>query len=400
MKRRYLHIVSGILMFLCMGTIYSWSVFQKPLIIEFTKLGVDVSSTAANMPYMFFLLSYALSMPFAGKLINRFNPKLICLGGSVLVATAWMISSTAGSMQTLAFTYGVLGGTGVGIIYGVPLAVAAKWYPEKKGLAVGLTLLGFGLSPFITAPIANKLIIAFGVFNSFKILGAAFLVILSLLSLTLRFPEESLGNIGDSEWGLSSKDMLKTKEFYGLWATYTIGTIAGLMIIGVSSTYAQEVMGISSTKAALFTSFFAIFNGIGRPIFGALTDKLGTKKAILLSYTSIISASLLSIIFPGSIVIFVISFSAIWMNLGGWLSIAPASTSNIFGPKNYAENYGILFTAYGAGAFLQGIISGGVKEMFGSYQYIFYPLIGICALGIVLAIYTLRTAAHVQTVEE
>ncbi len=400
MRKRYLYIVSGVLMFLCLGSIYSWSVFQKPLIAEFLKNGVEVSSTTANMPYMFFLLSYALSMPFAGRLIARFNPKFISIIGSLLVAAAYIVSSFAPSMQVLAFTYGVLGGIGVGIIYGVPLAVAAKWYPEKKGLAVGLTLLGFGLSPFITAPISNKLIMAFGVFKTFKILGFVFLIILCLLSLTLKFPELSSDSMGDSEWGLSMREMLKTKEFYGLWTTYTIGTLSGLMIIGVSSTYAQEVMGISPTKAAFFTSFFAIFNGIGRPIFGAFTDKFGTKKAIMLSYTSIISGALLSIIFPDNIAVFVISFSVIWMNLGGWLSIAPASTSNIFGPKNYAENYGVLFTAYGAGAFLQGIISGGVKELFGSYQYIFYPLIVICLLGIIIANLTIRVAAHVQTVNE
>ena len=126
-------------------------------------------------------------MPFAGRLIARFNPKFISIIGSLLVAAAWIVSSFAQSMQVLAFTYGVLGGVGVGIIYGVPLAVAAKWYPEKKGLAVGLTLLGFGLSPFITAPISNKLIMAVGVFKTFKILGFVFLIILCLLSLTLKF---------------------------------------------------------------------------------------------------------------------------------------------------------------------------------------------------------------------
>ncbi len=389
MKRREFYILSGLVMFLCMGTIYSWGVFQKPLVSALeTNYGANISSTLASMPYTVFLLFYAFSMPVAGRFIKKVNPKVLAIFGSILISIAWIMAGFASNIGFIIATYGVLGGIGVGTVYGIPMAVVTEWFPDKKGFAVGLTLLGFGLSPFITAPIASALITKFGVFSAFKILGVAFAIVLSLLSLTLKFPEEQ--NEKGSKGVEDSKDytpqeMIKTTTFYAMWTCFVIGTFSGLMMIGLSSTYAQEIIKLTPAKAAFFTSFFAIFNGIGRPIFGALTDKLGTRKTIFISYTLIITAALLSLLFVGNIAIFALAFAIFWMNLGGWLAIVPASAINLFGKKNYTINYGILFTAYGIGALLQGFISGFVKEHFGSYTYVFYPVIVFCIVGFLIS---------------
>jgi len=389
MKRREFYIISGLVMFLCMGTIYSWGVFQKPLIAALKSThGVEVSSTMAGMPYTVFLLAYAFSMPIAGRFIKKVNPKILAVGGSLAIATAWILAGSATSIGFIIATYGLIGGIGVGIVYGIPMAVVAEWFPDKKGFAVGLTLLGFGLSPFITAPLANKLIDHLGVFSTFRVLGVAFAVILSLLSLTLKFPEKSEDSGAGSNCSqgeFSPKEMMGTTTFYVMWVCFVIGTFSGLMIIGLSSIYAQEIVGLTPKKAALFTSFFAIFNGIGRPIFGAMTDKFGTKKTITLSYLTIITAGVLSIAFHGNVFIFALAFSIMWMNLGGWLAIAPASTINLFGRVHYSSNYGILFTAYGIGALCQGFVSGHIKEVFDSYVYVFYPVIGVCIFGLILS---------------
>lgn len=389
MKRREFYIISGLVMFLCMGTIYSWGVFQKPLITALKSIhGVEVSSTMAGMPYTVFLLSYAFSMPIAGRFIKKVNPKILAVGGSLAIAIAWILAGSATSIEFIIATYGILGGIGVGIVYGIPMAVAAEWFPEKKGFAVGLTLLGFGLSPFITAPLASELIIMFGVFPTFRILGVAFAIILSLLSLTLKFPEKEDGHeeaAADMPGEYTPREMMGTVTFYVMWLCFVVGTFCGLMIIGLSSTYAQEVVGLTPLKAAFFTSFFAIFNGIGRPIFGALTDRFGTKRTIALSYSLIITAGVLSILFKGNIVIFALSFAIMWLNLGGWLAIVPASAINLFGKSHYTSNYGILFTAYGIGALLQGFVGGAVVEKYGSYVYVFYPVIGACTFGLIIS---------------
>ncbi|MGL5351449.1 MAG: L-lactate MFS transporter [Cetobacterium sp.] len=396
MKRRERYIISGLVMFLCMGTIYSWGVFQTPLrqTLE-TLYGEKISPTLISMPYTTFLFCYAFSMPVAGLFIKKINPKILAIAGSLLISLAWILAGYATSIEFIILTYGILGGIGVGIVYGIPMAIVSEWFPDKKGFAIGLTLLGFGLSPFVTAPLAGELIIKFGVFSTFKILGVAFGIILTLLSLTLRFPNKNETIITETrseEFSLdiAPKEMIKTTKFYALWICYAIGAFSGLLAIGVASSYAQQVIGISPLKAAFFTSFFAIFNGAGRPLFGAITDKLGSKKAILISYSSIIFAAGLSLISKDSLVAFIIAFSILWLNLGGWLSIAPASTANIFGKPHYTANYGILFTAYGVGALSQGVIGGYFKETFGSYIYIFYPVIAACILGIFICLIFLR----------
>lgn len=388
MKKREFYIISGLIMFLCMGTIYSWGVFQKPLISTLANnYGINVSSTMASMPYTVFLLCYAFSMPVAGRFIKKVNPKLLAVIGSLSIAIAWILAGYATSIGFIIATYGVLGGIGVGIVYGIPMAVVTEWFPDKKGFAVGLTLLGFGLSPFVTAPLANKLIQSFGVFSAFKILGIAFAIVLSLLSMTLKFPDKKENDTTSTESfsDLAPQEMMKTGTFYAMWTCFIIGTFSGLMIIGLSSTYAQEIINLTPAKAAMFTSFFAIFNGIGRPIFGALTDKLGTKKTITLSYSLIITAGILSLVFKGNAFFFGLAFAIMWMNLGGWLAIVPASAINLFGKSHYTVNYGILFTAYGVGALMQGFVSGYIKEHFGSYLYVFYPIIIACILGLIIS---------------
>lgn len=391
MEKRKIYIVSGLIMFLCMGAIYSWSVFRIPLISELEKSsGNHINATMAQMPYTVFLMFYSFTMPFSGKLIKKLNPNIICIIRSLLVGFAWLLAGESDTIYKIILSYGVLGGIGVGIIYGVPIAVVSEWFPDKKGFAVGITLMGFGLSPFISAPVSNFLIENYGVFNAFKVMGITFIILLSLISLIFKFPTEKHSVVEENKTDLNSREMIKTKSFYALWICFIIGTYIGLSVVGIATTYAVEVVGLNKQFATYLLSFFAIFNGLGRPLFGHLVDKLGTKKTIYLSYTLIITASLLQILKGHNIYFFVIGFVLFFMNLGGWLSIVPAANINIFGRKFSTQNYGILFTAYGIGAFFQGMIGGYIKEKFGSYLYMFYPFIGLCIIGIFITTFALK----------
>ena len=149
-KRKRLYILSGLVMFLCMGTIYSWSVFRGPLIKELELIsGEHIGATLAQMPYTLFLLMYSFTMPFSGKLIKKIDPRILCISGSLLVALGWILAGSSTSIYQIMWTYGVLGGLGVGIVYGVPIAIVTEWFPHRKGLAVGITLMGFGISQLI-----------------------------------------------------------------------------------------------------------------------------------------------------------------------------------------------------------------------------------------------------------
>ena len=387
MKQRKLYILSGLIMFLCMGTIYSWSVFRGPLVKELELLtGTHISATMAQMPYTIFLLFYSFTMHFSGKLIKKIDPRILCISGSLLVGLAWILAGNSREITHIMWTYGVIGGIGVGIVYGVPIAVVTEWFPHKKGLAVGLTLMGFGMSPLITAPLANYLILKIGVFNAFRDMGFMFAIVLSLLSLLFQFPKEKIEvhRLSEKEIEFTTKEMLKTKTFYALWINFIIGAFIGLMMVGIAKIYAQETIGLSSGTATILLSFFAIFNGVGRPIFGNFVDKFGTKKTIYLSYLLIIIGALLQLYFREIKLLYVLGYLLFFLNLGGWLAIIPAANISLFGREYSTQNYGLLFTAYGIGALIQGFLGGYIREAFGSYVYVFIPVIIACIIGIVI----------------
>ncbi len=391
--KRWIYIFLGIIIFICLGTVYSWSVFRKP-IEELYNTG----ATQSGLPYMVFLFSYAVFMPIAGGFIDRYNPKIITIIGGLFVASGWFLSGFVEDINLLTVTYGVIAGAGVGITYGVPIAVAAKWYPDKKGFAVGLTLLGFGLSPFITAPLANYLISLYGLLQTFKVMGIGFAIVITLLALKLKFPSEK--QIKENKSGsinkqkspdIRTKEMLKTSTFYGLWICYIIGTLIGLMAIAITSPVAEEIIKLGPGKAALMLSLFAVFNGGGRPLFGWLTDRYSPKIAASISYILIIIASILMLsVEEGLIIRFSIAFALFWLNLGGWLAIAPAATGIYFGSKYYSKNYGFIFTAYGIGAILGTLISGSLRDILGSYIYVFYPVIAAAVIGVIMSLLLLK----------
>ena len=157
-------------------------------------------------------------------------------------------------------------------------------------------------------------------------------------------------------------DMVKTGTFKGLWLCYTIGALAGLTAIGIVGPVGKEVMTTAGMKAAEATAMtfqlilpFALVNGLGRPVFGTLTDKLSPKNAAMLTYVLIIGACLLMYSSYSSITAFIVSFAILWGCLGAWLAIAPTATASYFGMKDNAKNYGLVFTAYGVGAVVGGI---------------------------------------------
>ncbi|MGM0607672.1 MAG: L-lactate MFS transporter [Candidatus Muiribacteriota bacterium] len=386
---RWIYLILCLVINICLGAVYSYSVFKGPL----EELW-GISSTQSNMPYMIFLAFFALLMPFAGKMIDKLGPRIVMVCGGLVVGVGWILASYAPNIWMITLTYGVIAGAGVGISYGGPIAVAAKWFPDKKGLAVGLALTGFGLSAFITAPVATRLILTNGPLKTFGIMGGAFLIISIVLSLPMKFPPENwnsqLNNDdnkkSDKIRSLTVKEMLKTPKAYALWFCYTIGTTSGLMAIGISSPVGRQMIGLTPERAGFLVGIFAIFNGVGRPLFGWLTDKITPKKAAVVSFLIILISSL-SMIFAkeGSVIAYILAFTGFWLCLGGWLAIAPTATATLFGSENYAQKYGIMYSAYGIGAIIGGIISGQAMDVFGSYSFAFIPIAIMSAFGIIVS---------------
>lgn len=381
---RWVYVFLGVIIMMCFGTVYSWGIFRMPV-----EKAFNIGSTQSGFPYMASLAFYALFMMLSGRYFNKFSPRVIILTGSLLLSFGWILSSFSSNIYTLTITYGVIGGAGVGIAYGVPLAIVTKWFPEKKGFVVGLVLLGFGVSPLVTTPLARILIEIFGVMKTFLVLGVSFGIIITILSYPFKYPSELEADVlkevidkDDESNDVDTKEMIKLDSFKGLYVNFIIGTTIGLMLIGLTNNVGIQLIGLSQKKVALMISLFAIFNGIGRPVFGWITDKLSSKKAMIISYSLIITAALLmSFADSGSIVLFGIAFSIFWFNVGGWLAIVPTATGMLYGAKHYSQNYGVVFTAYGIGAILGVLGSGLILDIFKNYYFIFCLVIGLCFAG-------------------
>jgi MFS family permease len=388
-KGRWVFVVLGLLINLCLGSIYAWSVFRLPLQTLFS-----VNATESLVPFIIFLALFAFVMPVAGGPLDRHGPRILTILGGIVVGIGWILGSLSSSMTMLAVTYGIIGGAGVGIAYNAPISVAARWFPDRRGLAVGATVLGFGISPIVTAPLANYLIGLYGALATMMYLGIAFLILIVLLGVPLRFPPSdwkpsgwvpAAGAAGPA-CDLNRQDMVKTRCFWGLWICYVIGTLAGLMAIGIASPVGQEVFALTPAIAASFVGLFAFFNGIGRPVFGYLVDRITPRFTAILSFAIIAGAALLlGGGASGGVAVYLVGFSALWLCLGGWLAIAPACTAAFCGTKYYGPNYGLVFTAYGIGAIIGNLLAGQMRDIMGSYVAVFVPVAALAVVGAILA---------------
>ena len=400
---RWLMVIVGLVIQLCLGAIYAYGVVRVPITAYFKTLGLSPTAMDMTWPFIVFLLLFALAMPLTGPYIQKMGPKKVGIIGGALVGVGWFAASYAQSPFMLIPLYGIIGGLGVGIAYGCPIAVSAAWFPDKRGLAVGLTVLGFGFSSALITQI-NKFLLAggAGIMDIMKMFGVAFLIITILFSLLLAFPptgwcprgwKPPAPKAGTAPMAnLTRSEMTKTKTFIGLWLCYTIGAMAGLTAIGIAGPVGQDMLKnagyVPAAATALITTLiipFALANGVGRPIFGTLTDKLNPRNTALITYVLILIACLLLYTNYTSEMAYEIGFFLLWGCLGGWLALGPTATASYFGTKDYARNYGLVFTAYGAGAVIGGIVSAQAKDLLGAYQPFFLIVAALAVLGMVVA---------------
>jgi OFA family oxalate/formate antiporter-like MFS transporter len=385
---RWWFVVLGLVMNLCLGAVYAYSIFLNPI-----KEAFGISAFQALLPFITFLAFFAILMFFGGRIMEKMGPRNLSILGGVIVGLGWLLSGFAHNIWVLMLTYGVIAGSGVGLVYGCPVALGGRWFPDKKGLAVGLMLAGFGGSAIIMAPIANAMIPSVGLSTTFLYFGIAFGIIIVVLALPFRFPaagwvpsgwKPAAGAVAAADF--TTDEMVKTGSFWGLFLCYIIGCMAGLMAIGISKPVGNEIIKLSGATAASLVIVFSCFNFLGRPLFGWLTDKIKPRNAALLNLLIILLVSIMMIFAKeGNTGLFVIGFIGFWLCFGGWLAIAPTATVTYFGVKNNARNYGTVFFAYGIGAIIAGLISGFAKDIFGTYTYAFYPTAVLAVVGLVLA---------------
>ena len=394
---RWIFVAVGFIINICLGTVYSYSIFKTPL-----QQLLSIGSTQGNLPFIFVMVVAASGATITGKLLLKHDPKIICTIGGLLVGLGYILSGLLPRIMpniwTLVLTYSLINGLGVAFAYGVPIAVVNRWFPDKRGLAIGITLAGFGGSPFVTANIATPMIANSGPLATFLLLGAVFLVIVAVLSQFMSFPPEGWQpysksvntQVKDTSVNFTKKQMVKTASFKGLFLTYTIGSLVGLLAIGIASPVGVELAHLDVLTAGTLVGVFALFNAGGRTVFGWLTDKITPRWTAVISLSLMVVVSLLMVLIPTTVSLYVICFCVFWLCYGGWLALAPVSTTIYFGPKYYTENYGILFLGNGLGCVLGNLISGQSKDIFGNYTIAFIITAGLALIGVILSFIMLK----------
>jgi OFA family oxalate/formate antiporter-like MFS transporter len=394
-KGRWVLVVVGLIINLCLGAVYAWSVFVNPLTDYFSlHLGQTVTANDVLMPYSVILAVFAITMALTGKYVETHGPRKTTIVGCILTGLGWLFASTVSSTLMLSVMYGVIGGIGIGIAYGATVAVAARWFPDRRGLAIGLTVFGVGFSALITANLAGYFITAYGVMNTFRIFGIGIIIVTVPLALPLTFPPEGWKPAG---WNpprpregehlaceCNRREMVRTPAFYGLWMCYFIGCIAGLMAVSISKPVGTELLHIETGLATALVGFFAIFNGGGRLVLGVLTDRLNPGNTAMISFVLIALASLAmwQVPVPG---VYIIAFAVLWGCLGGWLAIAPTATASYFGTCDYPRCYGVVFLAFGAGAIAGPQFAGFIRTTTGNYIGVFPWVFTLAIIGFVIA---------------
>jgi OFA family oxalate/formate antiporter-like MFS transporter len=391
---RWLIVIGAVMIQLCLGAIYAWSVFRIPLQQSIAEGGLGLTPSQATLPFSLVLISFAIATIIGGRWQDKAGPRLVATVGGIVLGAGMIIAAFSRSFIWLTIGYGVISGLGIGFTYVCPVATGIKWFPDKRGLITGLSVAGFGAGALIVAPVARAFIEGVGVFHTLAILGITFLIVIALSAQILRNPPSGWkpqGWIPPEKTESTGRDfgpleLLSSLSFYLVWLMYFFGCLAGLMIIAQTSPIGQELVGLTPKVAALAVGTLAIFNALGRIFWGRLSDSLGRKKTLFLML--IING--VAILLYNTIAVFPIYY---WIGIyivglcfGGYLALFPAITADFYGTKNIGINYGLVFTAYGVGGLLGSLFAPRVLEITKSYSMAFTVTGIFCLLGAVIAI--------------
>lgn len=396
MKNRWLMALSAVGVHICIGSVYAWSVYVKPIQEELSWSLTDV--TIAFSVAIFFL---GLSAALMGKFVEKNGPKVSAIIAASLFGLGTIGSGLAILMESkmlLYFFYGVLGGCGLGIGYISPVSTLVKWFPDKRGLATGLAIMGFGFSSAIWGPAIKVLIENIGIANTFFTLGSLYFVIMFLSALYLEAPQENYlpekfkKKIQEGKKKLKKdldylglQEAIKTPRFYGLWIMLFINVTCGIAIIGVASPLLQEVIGISSIAAAAAVGLMGIFNGVGRIFWASLSDVLTRPVVYIIFFaTQAVAFYLLPTI--SEVIVFQVMLYFIMTCYGGGFASIPAYIGDIFGTKELGAIHGYILTAWAAAGLVGPLIISIVKDMTGSYSQTLYVFAAFFLIAFVISI--------------
>lgn len=394
-RRRWLMLFLYALVNLCVGSLYAWSVFDIPLQ---ERLGI----TNLTMAYTIATSIGPVTMISGGFLLQKFGTRKTLLFSGVVFGTCMILSSFVKGMGGLLLTYGFGCGLSTGLAYGVAVGNSVKMFPDKRGMAGGVSAATYGGSAVLVPPLATMLIERGGVTLALRGLGVVtFLIICTCALLIQECPE---GFIPDG-WtppaghslndGINWKQMVATPRFYVMLLLLLCGAVSGTMVISQASPMAQQLIGLTPATAALMVSILSVFNAAGRAASGILSDKIGRINTLtLMLCVSMAGIFLVSSANRGAAAMFGCGLAAIGLGFGAFLGVFPSFTADQFGPKHQSVNYGIVFIGFSLAGLIGPNAARTTYLSTGSYRFAFIMAVCLCLFGLALTYVCRRMTAR------
>lgn len=398
-RRRWPVVLGAVLIQVSLGAIYAWPVFTPAL--------VDAGWSNAETTTVFSvgLATFAVVMVIAGRKLATWGPQTLAVTGGLVLGIGYAIAGMTGGTEFWGVLVGVglIGGAGIGLGYVVPIAVGMRWFPDHKGMISGAAVAGFGFGALGWVKLAGEwggLIDRIGLSGTFVAYGVVFLTLVLVGAVWMRFPpvgwypegfepaEERVAGGVD----FSPREMLRTPQFHLISLTFAVSAGAGLMAIGLMKLYPVEALvgsGYDPVEASAIAGtamavFFSLANGIGRLAWGAMSDRLGRKRSVVVMAATQSALMFLFVWMAGSAALLYLAAALIGFNFGGNFALFPAITADRFGNATVGANYPWVFLAYGFGGILFPIL-GGVLGDLGNFPLAFSICGVACAVGAVAA---------------
>jgi len=397
-KNRWLIAASALGIHLSIGSAYAWSVFQNPLADQY-----GWSTTEISLAFSIAIFFLGTSAAFMGRYVEKSGPRKSGMLAAIFFGTGVAgtgLATMLESLQLLYLFYGVIGGIGLGIGYISPVSTLVKWFPDRRGLATGLAIMGFGFAALISGPVAASLVDTIGISSTFFVLGVAYFIVMTASAQYLEPPpkdwlpegfkenqESGKIQIKEDLAQLTANEAVKTKRFWMLWLMLFINITCGIAILAVASPMAQEITGMTAITAATMVGVMGMFNGGGRLGWATLSDYIGRPNVYTAFFVIQIGAYF---ILPGTThaVLFMILLYAIMTCYGGGFASVPAYIGDIFGTKQLGAIHGYILTAWALAGVVGPILLSTIYDRTNSYTVtmMIFGSVNIIALAVSLLI--------------
>ncbi len=389
-KKRWLYLAAAMVLALCSGIGYTWSVFQKPLMDNF-----DWALKTISLTFTIQVMVSTLFPIVIGGLQKKIGTKNYIRLGIAIYTLGLVATMFTPSIGYLYIVFGVIVGIGISILYPCLIAYSTSLFPDKTGMASGMLACAYGAGAILWAPTATFIMGKYGILNVFGFFGVLFAVVMIPVSFVIKnIPEgytvvtSNASKASGSQYEAKDytwREMIRTPRYYLLVLTLTLGATAGLMIMAHLSGILQESQHMTAEKAALLLGLTSIFNASGRFLFGFISDKMGRYNVMILLFGILCGSMVL--LTKASGLLFVAGILAIGSCYGGFTSMFSPICADNFGMKNLSVNYAFLYIAYGFGGFVGPQLAARVKTASGGYEAAFMIVAAMCIAGIGLSVY-------------